>query len=180
MKRTLSALLAATVATGALITPLMASAEPYRASDGRVYDDGQRNPCQQRKHNGSTGGAILGALAGAALGSNIGGHGARTEGAVIGGVGGAVVGSNVGRAAASNSDACQDQANYDGRTDNRRGFYDQQHQYRDYGQVYYYNDGFYDRDGAWHYYGRRHDRHWYERHYGQGYGYDQYNYDRRW
>ena len=170
MKRTLSAVLAATVAVGALATPLMASAQPYRGDgyDNRYYDNG-RNPCQQKKHNGSTGGAILGALAGSVIGSNIGGHGARTEGAVVGGVAGAVVGSNVGRSSANNSYACREQ-----------GYYDNQREYRQYGQTYYYNDGFYDRDGRWHRYDRRHDRNYYQGQYGQGYGYDQNNYGRRW
>lgn len=168
MKRMMSAALAATVAAGALAAPMIASAQPYGGydRDGRYYDNG-RDPCQQKKHNGSTGGAILGALAGAAIGSNIGGHGARTEGAVVGGVAGAVIGGNVGRSAANNSYACQDQ---------RQGYYDGQRQYRQYGQNYYYQDGFYDRNGQWHRYDRRHDRRYYERYYGSGYGYDSYNY----
>jgi hypothetical protein len=167
MQRILSAVLAATVAAGALATPMLASAQPYGyQQDGRY--DGERNPCQQRKHNGSTGGAIIGALAGAALGSNIGGHGARTEGTIIGGVAGAVVGGNVGRASAGNSDACREQ-----------GYYDQRNEYRTYGQSYYYRDGFYDQRGQWRTYDRRHDRGYYQRRYGEGYGYDSYNYGRR-
>ncbi len=171
MTRTLSAILAATVAAGAIATPVMASAQPYRGDgyDQRQYDQG-RDPCQQKKHNGSTGGAILGALAGAAIGSNIGGHGARTEGAVVGGVAGAVVGGNVGRSSAANSAACGGD----------QGYYDQRREYRQYGQVYYYNDGFYDQRGEWRRYDRRHDRRYYEHQYGRGYGYDSYNYGRRW
>jgi len=49
-------------------------------------------------HSGATAGGILGALAGAALGSNIAAHGVRTEGAVLGGVVGAGVGAAVGNA----------------------------------------------------------------------------------
>jgi hypothetical protein len=49
-------------------------------------------------HSAATAGAILGALAGAALGSNVAGHGVRTEGAVLGGVVGAGIGGAVGNA----------------------------------------------------------------------------------
>jgi hypothetical protein len=49
-------------------------------------------------HSAATAGAILGALAGAALGSNIAAHGVRTEGAVLGGVVGAGIGGSVGNA----------------------------------------------------------------------------------
>jgi len=49
-------------------------------------------------HSSATAGAILGALAGAALGSNVAGRGVRTEGAVLGGVVGAGIGGAVGNA----------------------------------------------------------------------------------
>ncbi len=49
-------------------------------------------------HSAATAGTIIGALAGAALGSNVAAHGVRTEGAVLGGVVGAVVGGSVGNA----------------------------------------------------------------------------------
>jgi hypothetical protein len=49
-------------------------------------------------HSSATAGAILGAIAGAALGSNVAGHGVRTEGAVLGGVVGAGIGGAVGNA----------------------------------------------------------------------------------
>ncbi|HEX4711745.1 glycine zipper domain-containing protein [Phenylobacterium sp.] len=49
-------------------------------------------------HSSATAGAIIGALAGAALGSNVAGHGVRTEGAVLGGVVGAGIGGAVGNA----------------------------------------------------------------------------------
>ena len=49
-------------------------------------------------HSSATAGAILGALAGAALGSNVAARGVRTEGAVLGGVVGAGIGGAVGNA----------------------------------------------------------------------------------
>ena len=54
-------------------------------------------PCNN--HNSSTvAGGLIGALAGAVLGSNVAGRGDRTEGAVLGGIAGAVVGGAVGNA----------------------------------------------------------------------------------
>ena len=62
---------------------------PYRGS-----------PCEQRRGDRQLAGGVIGALAGAAIGSNIGGHGARTEGAVLGAVAGGVIGANIGRSTA--------------------------------------------------------------------------------
>lgn len=54
-------------------------------------------PCNN--NNSSTvAGGLIGALAGAVLGSNVAGRGDRTEGAVLGGIAGAVVGGAVGNA----------------------------------------------------------------------------------
>lgn len=49
-------------------------------------------------NNSTIAGGLIGALAGAVLGSNIAGRGDRTEGAVLGGIAGAVVGGAVGNA----------------------------------------------------------------------------------
>ncbi|THD55087.1 glycine zipper domain-containing protein [Phenylobacterium sp.] len=49
-------------------------------------------------HSSATAGAVIGALAGAALGSNIAAGGHRTDGAILGGVVGAGVGGSVGAA----------------------------------------------------------------------------------
>lgn len=54
-------------------------------------------PCN-RSNNSTVAGGLIGALAGAVLGSQIAGRGDRTEGAVLGGVAGAVVGGAVGNA----------------------------------------------------------------------------------
>ncbi len=53
-------------------------------------------PCNS--NNSTVAGGLIGALAGAVLGSNIAGRGDRTEGAVLGGIAGAVVGGAVGNA----------------------------------------------------------------------------------
>lgn len=57
-------------------------------------------PCEQRKHDRAAAGTVIGALAGAALGSNIASGGGRMGGAIIGGVAGAAVGNNIARSSA--------------------------------------------------------------------------------
>lgn len=54
-------------------------------------------PCN-RSNSSTVAGGLIGALAGAVLGSNVAGRGDRTEGAVLGGLAGAVVGGAVGNA----------------------------------------------------------------------------------
>ena len=67
-----------------------------RDRDGDRYDsDGRR--CAEAKSNNQLAGGILGALAGAAIGSNVAKGGGRTGGAIIGGVAGAAVGSSIAK-----------------------------------------------------------------------------------
>lgn len=54
-------------------------------------------PCASN-NNSTVAGGLIGALAGAVLGSNVASRGNRTEGAVLGGVAGAVIGGAVGNA----------------------------------------------------------------------------------
>jgi hypothetical protein len=79
----------ARIVTGAAIAALAAAAiaSPSFAQD----------PCHQQQHNNGTTGAVLGGLAGAVIGSNVAGHGARTGGTIIGGLAGAAIGNNIGR-----------------------------------------------------------------------------------
>ena len=79
-----------------------------------------RDPCQQRKHNNGTAGAVIGGIAGAVLGNNIAHGGGRTGGTIIGGVAGAALGNSIGRS----STKCDGYA--------------------------YYNGGYYDAYGNWH------------------------------
>lgn len=121
------------LAAAVLAVPTLASAGDY---DYRGYNTDYK--CQQRTNNQQTTGGIIGALAGAAIGSNVAGRGVRTEGAVLGAVVGAVAGSAIGK----KNSACDDQYEYER---NRRG-----------NQNYGYNNGYnqygsYDRD--------RHERH---------------------
>lgn len=79
-----------------LAQPVFAQAHDYRAYD-RYADD-----CSARvRHNGTTG-ALLGAAAGAVLGSNVASHRNHTEGALIGAAAGAAVGSNIARSSTKN------------------------------------------------------------------------------
>ena len=108
-----------------------------------------RNPCQQQKHNNGTAGAVIGGIAGAVLGSNVAGHGAKTEGSVIGGVAGAAIGSNIARSSTKCSSRYSYYYNgryydrpvygetyYNGAYDGRYGSYSQPY-YDQYGRPYY-------------------------------------------
>ncbi len=61
-----------------------------------------RHECHEDKKSNEVGGAILGGLAGAVIGSNVARGGGREGGAIIGGVGGAALGSDI----AKNSTHC--------------------------------------------------------------------------
>lgn len=74
---------------------------PYGAQAAPYYgrDTTYNAPVTCRNdHSAATAGTILGALAGAALGSNVAASGHRTGGAVLGGVVGAGIGASVGNA----------------------------------------------------------------------------------
>jgi hypothetical protein len=60
--------------------------------------------CRRARANQVAGG-VIGAIAGAVLGSNVAGHGAKSEGGVIGGVAGAVIGSQAAKGSAAHA-AC--------------------------------------------------------------------------
>ncbi|HZZ35234.1 MAG TPA: hypothetical protein VFE03_05880 [Caulobacteraceae bacterium] len=54
-------------------------------------------PCEPARSNRALAGGLIGALAGAAIGSNVAAHGVRTEGAVLGALVGGGIGVAVGR-----------------------------------------------------------------------------------
>ena len=70
----------AALAAGAFATPTFA--QPY---GGGYYD--YRSPCQEKTHESGTTGAILGGLAGAAIGNNIGRSSAHSSVTCEGGYG---------------------------------------------------------------------------------------------
>jgi hypothetical protein len=111
-------LAAVAVATAAASLPAAASAQTYVQGYGGAtygqpqYDYGAQryyDPCD-RERSGRTGaGAVIGAGAGAVVGSQLAARGRRTEGSILGGVLGAVIGGSVGR---GSSDRCYDNQGY--------------------------------------------------------------------
>jgi hypothetical protein len=69
--------------------------ERYYAEPDYQYQS--RDTCRDDKSNAAVGGALLGGIAGAVLGSNLASGGGRTGGAIIGGVGGAALGANIAK-----------------------------------------------------------------------------------
>jgi hypothetical protein len=130
--------------TGAAIAALAAGAiaSPSFAQD----------PCHQRKHNNGTAGAVIGGLAGAVLGSNVAGHGARTGGTIIGGVAGAAIGNNIGRS----STHCDGRYSYyyNGRYYDHpvygNNYYNGGYDGRYGSNNGYYSNGYYDNNGYYH------------------------------
>ena len=79
--------------------PYVAVNPPYAGDYGRPsYYVAPANVECRNDHSAATAGTILGAIAGAALGSNIAASGHRTAGSILGGVVGAGVGGAVGHA----------------------------------------------------------------------------------
>lgn len=80
----------------------------YDRYDRRDYDrydrSGYHASCRESRNNRAVGGGIIGALAGAALGSNIADRDVRSEGAVLGAVVGGLVGSQIGKSTACDAD----------------------------------------------------------------------------
>jgi hypothetical protein len=64
------------------------------------YQPYSNSPCERAARNGSVTGGVIGALAGAAIGSNVAARNARTEGAVLGGLVGGALGAGIGNSAA--------------------------------------------------------------------------------
>ena len=72
----------------------------YRGYESDYYRPYRSSPCERSRDNRSVGGGIIGALAGAALGSNLDDDGNRTEGTVLGAIVGGAIGANIGRSTA--------------------------------------------------------------------------------
>jgi hypothetical protein len=87
----------AVIAAGALTA--LAAGSPSFAQN---YDYGRyRDGCSDRIRSNGTTGALLGGLAGAAVGANLASHhGGRTGGALLGGLAGAALGNNIARSSA--------------------------------------------------------------------------------
>ena len=102
MKASLTGVAGVMALSAALTVPSFAAAQSasggYYDSRGYYYD-----PCRRDTTQRETTGGLIGALAGAAVGSNVAGHHVRTEGAVLGGLLGAGAGVAIGKGTA----ACQ-------------------------------------------------------------------------
>lgn len=109
--------------------PYAAGDYGYDVSYNDAYAPYRDNPCERRSSSNQTVGGLIGALAGAAIGSNVAARNARTEGAVLGGLVGAAVGANIGK----NTAKCDDS-----------GYY------YSYDQTIPYREGYYDRRGRCH------------------------------
>lgn len=113
--------------TAVATAPTFAAAQSSTYYGSRSYD---YDPCRRDMVGRSTTGGVLGALAGAAIGSNVAGRGVRKEGAVLGALAGAAVGAGIGRSSA----ACRPDPRQAYNTDNR-----------DYGDASYSGYGYDDR-----------------------------------
>lgn len=143
-KSTLAAVAGVMALTSVAVAPSAAQAQ-----SGSYYD-----PCRREQTNRGTVGGVIGALAGAAIGSNVAARKNRTEGALLGGAVGAFGGAAIG----NNSAACRS-------GEYRSGYYDSP-------SSSYYSDRTYDRGYQQPYYGNsRYDRSRYysEDRYGDGY-----------
>lgn len=142
----------------ASVFAIMAMAQPASAQQYRTYGDAyaaQTYDCQRVQNGRTVGGALLGAGAGAVIGSNAGARGHRSDGGLLGAAVGALLGGAIGNSSARNSAACagQVQGRYDPYYGHANDRYAQNDQYR--GRPYpgdddgYYqgdDDGYYNDD----------------------------------
>jgi outer membrane lipoprotein SlyB len=134
-------LAAVAVATAAASLPAAASAQSYVQGYGgatygqQQYDYGAQryyDPCDRERQGRTGAGAVIGAGAGAVVGSQLAARGRRTEGSILGGVLGAVIGGSVGR---GSSDRCYENQGYGQPAYSEQG-YEQQPAYQGYDQGY--------------------------------------------
>jgi hypothetical protein len=91
------------------------------------------SPCE-REHSNQAVATVGGAVAGAVIGSQVAGHGAKSEGGIIGGIAGAVIGNQVAKPKDCN---------------HAYGFYDHDGKWHASGVARAEAAGYYDRDGRW-------------------------------
>jgi uncharacterized protein YcfJ len=101
----------------------LAFAQPAAAQQYRTYQDGyvaQSRACQQSHTNRTVGGAAIGGVTGAVIGSQFAAHGHRGDGSLLGAVVGAVIGGAIGNSTARESERCK--ADVEGRYDPYYGY----------------------------------------------------------
>ena len=120
---------------------------------GNSYDNSYYDPCRRAASDRGTTGGVIGALAGAAIGSNVAARNARTEGAVLGGLVGAAAGAKIGK----DSAACQpgrQTSYYGGAQYGSNGYYGNSYDNGYYARTYdydrsgYYGEQAYERRGG--------------------------------
>jgi uncharacterized protein YcfJ len=79
----------------ALSLPLLSAPQVSFAQAYRDY--GRDDICQEQKHDNANKGTVIGAIAGAVIGSQVAGHGNKTAGALVGAGAGALVGRQIGK-----------------------------------------------------------------------------------
>ena len=100
--RTKIAKSSATLAVGVMALTTVAAVPTFAQAQGAYDNSGYYyDPCKRDQTSRSTIGGVIGALAGAAIGSNVAGRGVRTEGALLGGAAGAVGGAMIGNRSAA-------------------------------------------------------------------------------
>ena len=105
----------ALLAVSALTAALMA-AQPAAAQNYNSYHDayvGQAEQCQVERQNNTAGGAILGGLLGAVLGSHVAANHHRSDGALVGAGAGALMGGAIGNNTQTRTCYPPDQRAYD-------------------------------------------------------------------
>jgi hypothetical protein len=91
---------------------IMMIAQPASAQQYGSYQDehvARVQQCQQVQGGRTAGGAVIGGVSGAVIGSHAAARGHRSDGAILGAVLGAVVGGAAGHSSAQNSEACDEQ-----------------------------------------------------------------------
>jgi hypothetical protein len=82
------------------VTPASAQPNSYQYQGGYQGQDYLAEQCQKQQRDRMVAGGAMGAIAGAVLGSNVAGHGAKSEGGVLGALAGALAGGAIGRSTA--------------------------------------------------------------------------------
>jgi hypothetical protein len=75
--------------------------QPYRGYERDYYRSYRNSPCERSRDNRTVGGALIGALAGGAIGAQLDRHGSNDTGVVLGALVGGAIGANVGRSTAN-------------------------------------------------------------------------------
>jgi uncharacterized protein YcfJ len=126
--------LAALVAAASLAAVQPAAAQNYSSyHDAHVATQQQ---CAAQRQNGTVGGAVIGGLLGAVLGSNAAARGHRSDGTLVGGALGAAAGAAIGRSSANRNCRPVDQRAYDHYYGQPYGQQQQYSQYDQYGRGY--------------------------------------------